>query len=107
MYRVNARLIGAFVVPLMVLCVVGVLAYRNTNTLEETNGQVVHTYEVLNALDSITQLLKDAETGQRGFLITGADAYLTPYDDASSATAGAVDAVAGLTSDNATQQERI
>ncbi len=107
LYRVNARLIGAFVVPLVVLCVVGVLAYRNTNTLEETSGQVVHTYEVLDALDGIKELLKDAETGQRGFLITGADAYLTPYDNASSATTSAVDAVAVLTADNATQQQRI
>ncbi len=107
LYRVNARLFGAFVVPLAVLCVVGVLAYRNTNTLEFTNGRVVHTYQVLGSLDDITQLLKDAETGQRGFVITGEDSYLAPYTNASSAITGAVDNVAALTADNTAQQQRI
>jgi methyl-accepting chemotaxis protein len=107
LHRVNARLAAAFAVPLIVLCAVGALAYRNTNTLEHTSGRVVHTYEVLTGLDDITELLKDAETGQRGFLITGKDSYLAPYENAVSGSVAAIDAVAALTKDNAAQQKRI
>ncbi|GAA0954187.1 methyl-accepting chemotaxis protein [Virgisporangium aurantiacum] len=105
--RVSGRLVAAFAVPLVVLCVVGALAYRNTGTLEETTGSVSHTYQVLSALDVITSTLKDAETGQRGYLITGEDRYLEPYTAALAAIEGRIQAVADLTADNPAQQERI
>ncbi|MFI7540717.1 methyl-accepting chemotaxis protein [Actinoplanes sp. NPDC049599] len=107
MHRIKYRLVAAFTVPLLVLCVVGWLAHRNTGTLENTSGQVTHTYQVLGALDTVTSTLKDAETGQRGYLITGEDRYLTPYQDALRSIDPAIGAVASLTSDNAAQQERI
>jgi methyl-accepting chemotaxis protein len=105
--RVSGRLVSAFVVPLVLFCVVGALAYRNTGTLEETNGSVAHTYEVLAALDAIASTLKDAETGQRGYLITGEDRYLAPYTSALAAIDDRIQAVADLTADNPAQQERI
>ncbi|MFC7529628.1 methyl-accepting chemotaxis protein [Actinoplanes sp. GCM10030250] len=107
MHRVTTRLVASFAVPLVVLCGVGALAYRNTDTLEQSSGQVAHTYQVLEGLEVIDGALKDAETGQRGFLITGEDAYLAPYTAAAKKVTGLIDDVAGLTADNATQQERI
>ena len=38
-----------------------------------------HTYEVLNSLDETVGQLSDAETGQRGYLLTGDETYLEPY----------------------------
>ena len=58
LHRIKYRLIAAFAVPLLVLCVVGVLAYRNTSTLEQSSGQVTHTYQVLQGLETITSTLK-------------------------------------------------
>ncbi|GIE29515.1 chemotaxis protein [Actinoplanes italicus] len=107
LYRVTTRLVAAFVIPLVVLCVVGALAYRNTSTLETNSGQVVHTYEVLQGLEEITGTLKNAETGQRGYLITGKDSYLAPFDSASKSIDGLIDVVAKLTADNPAQQKRI
>ncbi|MDY7090787.1 MAG: CHASE3 domain-containing protein [Actinomycetota bacterium] len=107
MHRVAPRLVAAFAVPLLVLCIVGALAYRNTSKLETNSGQVVHTYQVLEGLEKITGALKDAETGQRGYLITGENAYLAPYTAASEAVPQLIDNVAGLTADNPAQQERI
>src|SRR5687768_5006942 len=105
--RVSGRMIAAFTVPLIVFCVVGAFAYRNAGTLEETTGSVAHTYQVLSALDAITSTLKDAETGQRGYLITGEDRYLEPYTAAVAAIDGRIQTVADLTADNPAQQERI
>jgi methyl-accepting chemotaxis protein len=104
---VDPRLVAAFAVPLVVLCIVGALAYRNTGTLETNSGQVVHTYQVLEGLERITGALKDAETGQRGYLITGEETYLAPYTAASEAVTGLIDDVAKLTADNPQQQDRI
>jgi methyl-accepting chemotaxis protein len=107
LHRIRTRLLAAFAVPLVVLCVVGALAYDHTGTLEETSGKVSHTYQVLNGLDDISSTLKDAETGQRGFLITGQDKYLEPYTAAVAGIKADIDSVATLTADNAGQQQRI
>ena len=107
LYRVNTRLLAAFAVPLVVLTVVGTLAYRNTGTLERNSDLVKHTYVVMGAVEEVTGTLKDAETGQRGYLITGEDRYLEPYQNASAAIDAKIQAVAALTSDNAAQQQRI
>ncbi|MEV6305529.1 CHASE3 domain-containing protein [Actinoplanes sp. NPDC051861] len=107
LHRVTTRMFAAFAAPLVVLCVVGALAHRNTDTLETNSDQVTHTYQVLGALEQITGALKDAETGQRGFLITGHETYLAPYTAATESLSGLIDNVAKLTADNAVQQERI
>jgi methyl-accepting chemotaxis protein len=107
LHRVNTRLLAAFAVPLVVLSVVGTFAYRNTGTLERNSDLVAHTYKVMGAVEEIAGALKDAETGQRGYLITGEDRYLEPYRTASAALAAKIQAVATLTSDNPAQQERI
>ncbi|WP_189329875.1 methyl-accepting chemotaxis protein [Actinoplanes ianthinogenes] len=76
-------------------------------TVNENQRMVAHTYQVLEALNTVLSTLKDAETGQRGFLITGTDDYLQPYTDAKNNVTGTIDAVATLTADNPRQQERI
>src|SRR3954470_23839055 len=102
-HRVNSRLLGAFAVPLVALSVVGVLNYRNTDTLETNSGQVQHTYQVIGGVDAITGALKDAETGQRGYLVTGEDRYLEPYTAAKAGIDEKIQNVASLTSDNPAQ----
>jgi signal transduction histidine kinase/CHASE3 domain sensor protein len=51
--------------------------------------------------------MKDAETGQRGYLLTGNDAYLEPYVQGSTGVARVVDRLRVLTADSASQQGRI
>src|SRR5689334_10097737 len=40
------------------------------------------TFEALRRVNAIGEALADAEAGQRGFLLTGDDAYLAPYERA-------------------------
>ena len=49
----------------------------------------------------------DAETGQRGFIVTGEEKYLEPYAQAINVLAGHVKNLRELTSDNQNQQKRI
>jgi len=59
-----------------------VLSYRNFQDIARTADQVTRQYEVLLELESILSSLKDAETGLRGYVITGRDEYLRPYEHA-------------------------
>ncbi len=61
----------------------GLIAYWNTRILNRDTLQIVHTHEVILGLDNIVSLMKDAETGQRGYVLTGDDKYLKPFMDAS------------------------
>ena len=69
--------------------------------------RVSHTRLVLSELTVTELLLKDAETGQRGFLYTGDPKYLEPYDLAIAQVEPHVEKLAQLTADNPRQQARI
>ncbi len=47
-----------------------------------TNGELVRYHAVIGELQQTLSTLKDAETGQRGYLLTGEQKYLTPHDQA-------------------------
>ena len=82
-------------------------AYRNIHHMHDDARMVEHTHKVLAALESIISLATDAETGQRGFLITGEPSYLEPYNAAVSAINASFKALDELTRDNPTQQAGI
>jgi PAS domain S-box-containing protein len=76
------------------------LAFHNTRLLYETAGQVTHTHKVLEALAELLSTAKDAETGQRGFVITGNLAYLEPYHVAEGTITSWIRQIDTLTRDN-------
>ncbi len=70
-------------VPLILLVSAGgFLSYRSHLILRQDRDMVVHTYQVLGATREAMLAAEDAETGQRGFIITGDDTFLTPYEKA-------------------------
>ncbi|HEX4609992.1 MAG TPA: response regulator [Urbifossiella sp.] len=85
----------------------GFVSYWNTRTIMRSVQEVAHTHEVLIALENLLSLMKDAETGQRGFLITGNDRYLEPYTAAITRTESRLYGVERLTADNPDQQARV
>src|ERR1022692_3894364 len=68
-----------FGLSVLILLVVGSVAYRSRDVLIENNASVAHTHLVLEDIAQLLSFMKDAETGQRGFVITGDDAFLEPY----------------------------
>jgi len=46
------------------------------------NHELVRYHGIISDLQQTLATLEDAETGQRGYLLTGREAYLQPYDDA-------------------------
>jgi methyl-accepting chemotaxis protein len=104
---IQARLAVAFALGPIILAIIGWIAYTNTTGLVEKRDQLQHSYLVLQQAEATSKLLVDAETGQRGYLLTGNDPYLEPYRSALAAVNGAVARLAELTADNPRQQARI
>ena len=85
----------------------GFVSYWNTNILSRNSALVSHTHEVIANIDDLLSLTKDAETGQRGFIITGDEHYLEPYNAALDHIDARLASLQDLTADNPNQQERI
>lgn len=82
-------------------------AFYNLQALSDGNRRVTQTHNVIVALDELLSIVQDAETGQRGFLLTNNDAYLAPYTAAVSAASPKLDEIAQLIDDNPAQVPRI
>jgi CHASE3 domain sensor protein len=92
---------------LIFFIVSGAVAFANLQTLRRDNLKLVHSGDVLVALGGLLSSMQDAETGQRGFLLTNNETYLQPYDRAIVAVPERLDALFALTSDNPAQQANI
>jgi CHASE3 domain sensor protein len=74
-------------IPITVVVLIGsLLSYRSHALLQQNTNLVVHTYQVMDATRDLLLAAEDAETGQRGFVITGEDSFLSPYLQASQHT---------------------
>jgi methyl-accepting chemotaxis protein len=76
---IGRKLIMIFAAIGVLFAVVSAVAYSSVGSLTENARMVAHTYQVLGRIEAVRSGLKDAETGQRGYLITGRDDYLAPY----------------------------
>jgi PAS domain S-box-containing protein len=92
---------------LALLVIDGVLGYVNVQHLIENEQKVARTHEILGEMEALLSTLKDAETGQRGFLLTEEEKYLQPYDDALKRVEASVAHLKELLSDNPDQQARL
>lgn len=66
----------------LILLVLVALSYRQWNQYSRANAETQSSRQTVTAIDNVLTTLVDAETGQRGFLLTGDDRYLQPYNQA-------------------------
>ena len=106
-WSIGKKLAAAFGVVLAMFLVVGVVSYDSTVKLVQSEAWVEHTHEVLNALEDSLSAMKDAETGQRGYVLTGEARYLEPYEGMQNKVNEKLQRVRELTTDNPEQQQRL
>jgi signal transduction histidine kinase len=82
-------------------------AFRAVTSLLNSEHAVEHTSQTANQVERIMSSAKDAETGTRGYLLTGDVHYLQPYRDAIHDLPVELDRFQSLTADNPSQQQRI
>jgi len=68
-----------FVLSLIVLIFISGLTYRHSKSLAESTEWLVHTYKTNIQLEQLFSYLKDAESSQRGYIITHDTLFLEPY----------------------------
>lgn len=71
-----------FILTIAIFILAGTITYRSFNRLIDSANDVDETIQKVRNLDYLHSLLSDAETGQRGYLLTGNAAYLQPYQEA-------------------------
>jgi CHASE3 domain sensor protein len=102
----RSALLGALPVVLALL-LSGVISFSYNRLLKDYRDAVDHTFEVISAIDNALLRLQDAETGQRGFIITGDDSYLAPFEAGRTVIFKILSDLRELVTDNADQQTRI
>jgi methyl-accepting chemotaxis protein len=105
--KIGVKLGIGFAVPLVALVAVGVIAHRNTSALLETADWVKHTYQLRREIRDVELQAAHMETGGRGYLLTGDEAYLEPFRSAAAAVESDLKQVADLVVDNPAQQKRL
>lgn len=75
--------------------------------LVESTTAVTHTYRVMRNIDLAQTAILNAETGERGFIITDDRDFLTPYFNGISAFPLAINEIRQLTKDNVNQQDNV
>jgi signal transduction histidine kinase len=91
----------------VIIILIAAASYQNELRYSESRDMVMHTYEVIQRLDRTFSTLQDAETGQRGYVLTGQNAYLQPFYQAVDQARDQMKSLAQLTADNPNQQNRL
>ncbi len=99
-------LIG-FSVAILAVVLIALFTWEASVSRGEAANAVSHTMKVREQLQVLVSTLKDAETSQRGFLLTGTESYLSPYNQARAALPGEIAKLRELLSDNPDQLQRL
>ncbi|BAY65203.1 multi-sensor hybrid histidine kinase [Calothrix brevissima NIES-22] len=105
--KIGSKIGASFALGLTILTALGLISHRTTNELISTSYLENHTYQVLGLLQDLNSKLQQAETGQRGYIITGEKRYLEPYQAAIESIDQPLTKLREFTADNPVQQHRL
>ena len=98
------KALAAFVAAVIAIIVIAGISYQSLKARTTAVMSVDHTRAVELQLNQLLSELKDAETGQRGFLLTGLEPFLEPYNHALTSWSGELATLRRLTADNPDHQ---
>ena len=101
------KIAAGFIAALIVLVLISGAAFKSLADLAQNGQRVEQTYQTLQVLEGILARVGDVETGERGFLISGADHYLEPYRAARESLRVELARARHLTDDNPAQRQRL
>jgi methyl-accepting chemotaxis protein len=106
-WTIGQQIALVFGLCLIMLAVLGVSSLRSTSALLRTSYAVSHANKTLFDFSELLSMLKDAETGQRGFILTGEESFLEPYRSAMGSLDVEMQQARELLSGSPTQKERL
>jgi hypothetical protein len=92
---------------LFILIFISGVSYKHSTALSESTELLNISYKIQIHLERLLSDLKDAETGQRGYIITGDSAFLKPYKNARTRVQKSFVELKFLTFDNKKQQDNL
>jgi methyl-accepting chemotaxis protein len=92
-WSIARKITLGFALGPIALIIIGLISYTNTNRMLASETVISNSFAVRNSLHRVEQNLVDAETGQRGYLLTNNADYLKPYEQAVHNVSGAIDAL--------------
>ncbi len=92
---------------LLILLAVTLLSYQDWSAFQGSAPEVQHSRELLQEIEQTLSAVRDAESGQRGFVLTGDPQYLTPYNTAMAALPAHVDRLLVLTNNDRPAHTRV
>ena len=102
--RANILVLG---VLMGLVLLAGGLTWERMDSTRDARRWSLHAYEVMDTIGALQRALRSAESGQRGFLLTGDEDYLAPYRNAMNEVNALQGELVHLTADNPVQQPRI
>ncbi|WP_395746138.1 PAS domain S-box protein [Prosthecobacter sp.] len=104
---IQHKIQAGFTAALLFLLLTGITAWWSEQRNMQLYGLVNRTHEVIEQLDDTLLNVLNAETGNRGFAISGDEAFLRPYDAGIAALKDSLARATRLTEDNPAQQQRL
>jgi CheY-like chemotaxis protein/signal transduction histidine kinase len=89
-----------FAIALVAILAMAAASVRAVHNLDRTATSLTDAMEELNQIQQVLSTLKDAETGQRGYLLTDRESYLQPYNDAQALLKGELSDLRRLTAND-------
>jgi CHASE3 domain sensor protein/nitrogen-specific signal transduction histidine kinase len=102
--RANILVLGVLI---GILLLVGGMTWDRFNDARSARQWSERSYQVIDAIKDLNLALRSAETGQRGYLLTGRDDYLAPYKAAIDHVGALQGQLLQLTADNTIEQARL
>ena len=103
----SRRLLLGFGAALAILVTIAGISYSTLARAERAETNKRHSNEIIDTLERVQSQATDAETGQRGFLLTGEEEYLRPYRGAILVLYKSMERLRILTEDDPAQAARI
>ena len=107
MTRQNKTLRVVFIAAICFVFILSIFSYIKINSLIESAALVNHTSQVTLQLEKVISTLKDAETSQRGYLLTHDKIFLDFFTKGLNEYPQNIEAVKRLTIDNPEQQKNL
>jgi len=101
------NVIAGLIVVFLALVANAVLSNRAANTLVRNEELVAHTREVQTQIESVLSSIREAESSARGYVITGEERYLKPYQQAIAEVDPKLKILGQLVTDSSSQQQRL
>jgi len=101
--KLGRKILLGFIACAVIFIGMAIFTLKNSERFIDSTALVDHTNKVLNEFNEILIATIDAETGNRGFIITGEDQYLVPFTEAEESVVEHLAKAKELTKDNAIQ----